>query len=230
MSLPLKGMKVLVAGATGEVGRGAAFSLSQAGAIVTVVGRSHEKLSALSLPGEKHIIATDYSTVEGTKELAKAVADQTFDVVVASSGPWWPVNELSNVDPETLKNATAANFLSQMNLFSVLATRCKGQYLMVNGAAAKGLPSTGLTGVLASACVGASVVMSNECVNSPDLPDYSHVLIDSSVGHAQFRTETIDPNEFGRVFVAMALKKHQVDAEGTILVDDACYERLVSLL
>ena len=225
----------MVAGATGEVGRGAAYALAKEGAAITLVGRSSAKLQAIqeTLPDttlSSRMIVADYSTPEGTQELAKQVADDKFDIVVASSGPWWNVQSLATADPETLHKAVAANFQSQLNLYSILATKCTGQYLMINGSAANGLPHSGLTGVLARACVGASMVMHHECSQSNTLPDYTHVLVSSSVGHAQFRSETLDPNDFGNVFVAMALKKHAVDEQGTTYVDDAYYKELVAKL
>ena len=233
MSSLLTGKKVLIAGASGEVGRGAAFALASAGAIVTLAGRSLDKLEAVQkmLPGESHtVIAVDYSSAEGALQLASQLSDQKFDVVVSSSGPWWPINKLSDADPAVLQKAVSANFQAQLNLYSTLASRCTETYLMVNGSAALGLPQSGLTGVLANACVGAASVMYAECQADSSLPDFAHVLINSSVGHAQFRQETIDPNEFGQVFVAMVLNKHSVDDKGTVFIDDGAYKKLASMI
>lgn len=225
----LKGKNVLVAGATGEVGRGAAFALSQAGAKTTLVGRSAAKLQQIqhTLPGPSTVIAADYSTLDGAQELAKQVEGKTFDLVVASSGPWWNAT-LAEGDLATLHNAVAANFQAQLYLYNVLILKCTGQYIMVNGTAALGLPNSGLTGVMANACVGAAKVMHHE--TKAKSVDFTHALISSSVGHSQFRAKTHDPNEFGRVFVAMFLNMHLVDADGTTLVDDQCYKDLVDKL
>lgn len=72
------------------------------------------------------------------------------------------------------------------------------------------------------------MVMHHECSQSDILPDYTHVLVLSSVGHAQFCSETLNPNDFGNVFVTMALKKYAVDEKGTMYVDDAYYKELVA--
>lgn len=87
--------------------------------------------------------------MDGANELKNAVAALDFDVVVASSGPWWPINKLSGVDPQMIEEAIKANVQSQVNLFSILGSKTKN-YIVVNGSAALGLPFTGLTGVLAN--------------------------------------------------------------------------------
>lgn len=92
------------------------------------------------------MIVANYSTLEGTQELANQVADEKFDIVVASSGPWWNIQSLATASPDTLHKAVVANFQAQLNLYSILATKCTGQYLMINGAVANGLLHSGLTG------------------------------------------------------------------------------------
>jgi NAD(P)-dependent dehydrogenase (short-subunit alcohol dehydrogenase family) len=241
----VKGLTAFVTGATGEVGRGVAYALSEAGAFVYLSGRSLDKLQAIqsSLPNkaESEIIAADYSTVEGAKELDDKLRDldRKLDLVVASSGPWWPINKIAEQgDIDTLYKAVQSSLLAQLFLYKVLAPHCKpanegGQYLMVNGAAGLNIVGTGLTGVLAHSCIGAAKLMNDECSgNSGKWPNYTHVLLSSSVGHAQFRGDTHDPNEYGKAFVAMALKKHAEfkDGSGTLLLDDAMFETLVAAL
>ncbi|KAL7578387.1 hypothetical protein ACA910_012787 [Epithemia clementina (nom. ined.)] len=237
----LKGVTALVAGATGEVGRGAAYALSEAGAFVYLAGRSEDKLKAIqdTLPNkaDSQVIAVDYSTVEGSKALAGTIdGGKKLDVVVASSGPWWPIQQIAQQgDLETLSNAIQANFASQIFLYKALAPKChaKGQYLMVNGAAGLNIVGSGVTGVLANACIGAAKLMYDECSKSPnELPNYTHVLLASSVGHAQFRGNTHDPNAYGKVFVAMALDKHAAskDKDGTLMLNDDMYAKLTAML
>lgn len=233
MSSLLAGKKVFIAGASGEVGRGAAFALASEGASITLAGRSSDKLQAIqkTLPGESHNwVAIDYSTVEGAAELSSQLSGEKFDVVIASSGPWWQIYKLSNADPVEMQKATAANFQAQLNLYCTLASRCTGSYFMVNGTAALGLPQTGLTGVMANACVGAAIVMHAECQANSSMPHFTHVLVSSSVGHATTRQEFIETNDFGRVFVAMILDRHSVDDKGTVLVDDDMYKKLAATI
>lgn len=226
----LKGITALVAGATGEVGRGAAYALSKEGAEVWLLGRNVEKLKAVqsSLPQTSHILVADYSTVHGTQELQKLVQDDVFDVVIASSGPWWPINHLAKANPSMIQDAIAANFQSQVNLFSTLASKTKRHYIVVNGAAAKAIPNTGFTGVLANAVSGFAQMAFHECqTSSTTMPQFTHALISSSVGHDHVRGQTHDPNEYGKVFVAMVLNQYDGKSnDGTLLVDDAFYRKV----
>jgi NAD(P)-dependent dehydrogenase (short-subunit alcohol dehydrogenase family) len=227
--MSLAGKQAFVAGATGEVGRGAAYALSAAGAEVYLAGRNAEKLRAIqaTLPNKSHVLPpADYSTVNGAKELKNAVEALEFDVVVASAGPWWPINKLSGVDPETIEDAIKANFQSQVNLFSILGSKTKN-YILVNGSAAQGLPFSGLTGVLANSVLGLAKLLDHECKDK-NMPRFTHALISASVGHP--RDYTMDPNEFGKAFVAMALAKHQVDSDGTIVIDNDCFNKLAASL
>lgn len=236
MSLLLAGIKAFVAGATGEVGKGAALALANAGAEVWIAGRSEEKLNALkaSFPTGRtvHVVTADYSTVEGAKELEQKVKEfPPFDIVVASSGPWWPIYKLSEVeDIGTLERAFQANVLAQLLLYRVLVKRTKTHFISVNGSAAISLPQSGLTGILANSVVGFAKVAFAECDADNRLPQFTHALVSSSVGHSQFRADTLDPVDFGRVFVAMALGKHKVDSTGSILVNDSTYADLVKQL
>lgn len=90
---------------------------------------------------------------------------------------------------------------------------------MVNGTAALRLPKMGLT-----------VAMYTECQAKTTLRNFSHVLIRSSVGHATTRREFIDPKEFGRAFVAMALERHSVDGNETVLLGDDMYKKLAAMV
>jgi hypothetical protein len=229
-TMRLNGITALVAGATGEVGRGAAYALSKEGAEVWLLGRNVEKLKTVqsSLPHTSHVWVADYSTAQGTQELQKLVQDKTFDVVVAASGPWWPINHLAKANPSVIQDAIAANFQSQVNLFSTLASKTKRHYIMVNGTAAKAIPNTGFTGVLANAVAGLAQMAFHECQASPTtMPQFTHAQISSSVGHDHVRGQTHDPNEFGKVFVAMVLNQHEGKArDGTLLIDDAFYQKI----
>lgn len=154
-----------------------------------------------------------------------------FDSVIASSGPWWPFNDLSTVpDLDVFGKALRSNVEAHMLLYRIIAPKTKEHYIIINGAALKGLPHSGLTGITALAVSGFANVAHLECSKSKDLPDFTHCLLSSSVGHAKFRSETHKPEEYGRAFVAMAMGKHESDETGTVLLDDAMYEMLVRTL
>ncbi|KAG7349246.1 short-chain alcohol dehydrogenase [Nitzschia inconspicua] len=227
----LAGMKAFVAGATGEVGKGAALALAKAGAQVTIAGRNKSKLETIQSDNADlniDVIVADYSTVSGAKQLDDTLGDTQFDVTVVSSGPWWPVYQLSTTDDWTVFGKSLnANVETHMLLYRVLAPRTKYQFVTVNGAAAKGVAQTGLTGVAAYAVEGFAKAAYAECEANRDLPQFTHAMISSSVGHGHIRGDTNDPEDFGRVFVAMALGKHNTDKQsGLILIDDAMHQTL----
>lgn len=231
MTSLLAGRKAFVAGASGEVGKGAALALASAGAHVTVAGRNQSKLELLQAENADKkfdIIVADYSTVDGAKKLDETLGDAKFDITVTSSGPWWPVNQLSTVDDYSVfGKALNANVETHMLLYRVLAPRTKSQFVTINGAAAKMIPQTGLTGVAAYAVEGFAKAAYAECSANNNLPDFIHGMVSASVGHEQTRGKTNDPEDFGRVFVAMALGKHSTDNEsGFILLDDDMHQAL----
>jgi NAD(P)-dependent dehydrogenase (short-subunit alcohol dehydrogenase family) len=227
----LTGMKAFVAGATGEVGKGAALALAKAGAQVVIAGRDQGKLESIKAENsdkDLKVVVADYSTVEGAKKLDETLGDEKFDLTIVSSGPWWPVYKLSTVDDfSVFGQALKANVETHMLLYRVLAPRTKSQFVTINGSAATVIPQTGLTGVTAYAVQGFAQLAYAECSTNPNLPSFTHAMISSSVGHAHVRGNTNDPEDFGRVFVPIALGKHTTDDEsGLILIDDAMYRTL----
>lgn len=228
----LSGIKVFVAGATGEVGKGAALAMAREGAQVWIAGRNKDKLDAVKSSNPDlniRMAVVDYSTADGAKQLDELLGDTEFDVAVVSAGPWWPVNDLSTAqDLSVFGKALNANVESHMLLYRILAPRTRSQFITVNGSAARFISHVGLTGVTAYALEGFAKAAYAECSRNDSLPQFTHAMIQSSVGHASMRgSATHDPIEFGRVFVAMALGKHSPDDDsGLILVDDAEYESL----
>ena len=242
----LKGQFALVAGATGEVGRGAAYALSAAGAYVYLAGRSSDKLAAIQQtlphPELSSVIAADYSSLDGAKSFQHLVNEtfpnQVLDVVVASSGPWWRGRYLADagMDLDTLYNATQSNFNTHLFLYNILVPKLRpttGQYLLVNGAAAKNIVGIGLTALMANAVAGATQLMfaQSQDRNGHFPHHFTHVLLHSSVGHAAVRGSTNDPNEYGKAFVAMALNQHAnvTDKDsGTLDLTDSIAAKLIA--
>jgi NAD(P)-dependent dehydrogenase (short-subunit alcohol dehydrogenase family) len=114
----------LVIGVTGNVGRGAAKALlkltgDRAIGKLFAVSRTAESVAALHksyLGGDERVVpvVADVTTAEGAAEVAalvqKHVLGDTFDEkkeqqvldhVVVSSGPWWQIKPLHEVDPAT---------------------------------------------------------------------------------------------------------------------------------
>lgn len=87
----LAGKRVLVTGATSGLGQNAAAMLVKAGAAVTLVGRSEERLSETlsSLQGSGHRgVAADISSIEGAYDLLVGLAREngSFDGVFHAAG------------------------------------------------------------------------------------------------------------------------------------------------
>ncbi len=94
---PLAGSSVLVAGATGGLGRAIGAELARRGAVLTLVSRSVDRLGALDLPGAR--AALDLRSPEACAAAVGAALDQCgrLDVVINAVGvvAFGPVDELS---------------------------------------------------------------------------------------------------------------------------------------
>ena len=94
---PLNGMSVLVAGATGGLGRAIGAELARRGAALTLVSRSAERLGELDLPGLR--AALDLRSPESCAAAVAAAVDHCghLDIVVNAVGvvAFGTVDELS---------------------------------------------------------------------------------------------------------------------------------------
>lgn len=82
----LAGRSVLVAGATGGLGSAIAADLAGRGAVLTLVGRDRQRLTALAVPGHK--VALDLRDPQACEEAVAAAYDSAgrLDVVVNAVG------------------------------------------------------------------------------------------------------------------------------------------------
>ena len=96
-SFPLDGASVLLAGATGGLGRAIGAELARRGAALTLVSRHLERLHALDLPGAR--AALDLRSPEACAAAVALVLDQCghLDIVVNAVGvvAFGPVEDLS---------------------------------------------------------------------------------------------------------------------------------------
>jgi 3-oxoacyl-[acyl-carrier protein] reductase len=219
----LKGEKCLVIGATGNIGRGAAKAFLEHGADqVALLGRDEEKLSKLAreyLADDERVtkISSDITTPEGAEVAAEQLKSELGKVhhVVSSSGPWWDVGPLSELDPNIWHTAIQSNFSAHFYGFRYLSGLVEkgGSYIIMNGAAALGLPQTGLTGITANALRGLCKVLHAEG-NKQGLRVHELLL--------QFRVAYGEPSpgmksrDFGQVFAAIAAGRNRHPAGTTI--------------
>jgi NAD(P)-dependent dehydrogenase (short-subunit alcohol dehydrogenase family) len=223
----LEGSRCVVAGATGNVGRGAAKAfLAHGASAVVIAGRDRDRLEALAadyLGSDRRIIvvAADTSVPEGALRASELAGEKVgaIDHLVSSSGPWWDVGPLLDLDYETWRRAMRANLDSHFLIwrhFGGLMAR-GASYVIVNGHAALGLPDTGLTGICANAVHGlASVIMAE----GKGRGLRSHELM-IGVRVADGPPAPGMPSaEFGRLFAAIAAGRTQHEAGVMIDVAD----------
>jgi cyclic-di-GMP-binding biofilm dispersal mediator protein len=94
---PVEGASVLVAGATGGIGRALAEELNRRGAVLTLVSRSADRLQELEVPGRR--VALDLRSPDACDEAVGAAVAHAgrVDVVVNAVGvvAFGPVTELT---------------------------------------------------------------------------------------------------------------------------------------
>ena len=134
-SFRLDGRRALVAGASSGIGAACAVALGEAGAEVTLVARSADKLNALAAEMAAagmsvKTLCVDVSDVEATE--AAVAANDPFDVLVNSAGT-------ARHSPATETSDTDFDAVSNLNI--------KGAYFLTR-AVAKGLIAAGKQGSL----------------------------------------------------------------------------------
>lgn len=156
----LKGMRILVAGGTGDVGAGVVAVFLAQGADVIVPSRSAEKTAQLrqGLDATDHltVLPGEVGSVAGAVEVARAVrAIGPLDGVVASLGGWWLGSPLIDVDATTWDAMLASNLTSHFataKAFVPLLKEKGGTYVQFLGAAAEfPVPGSSLVSITAAA-------------------------------------------------------------------------------
>lgn len=142
MSESMRGKVVVVTGATGNVGWGAARAFLDAGAEVVTPIRDDASRARLGLsaPG-LHVVTADVSTEAGAEALARFVEERfgRLDHVVASIGPWWqkgPVIEQSLGElRDVMRTYVESHFLLARSLLPRMRDARGTSYTIVTGAA-----------------------------------------------------------------------------------------------
>lgn len=221
-SSAVAGSRVVVFGATGNVGRGAARAFLAAGAgSVIIVGRDAARLTELRdgyLGGDDrvHVVEADATTWEGAQEAAAHV-DRLWEGeaphhVVASSGPWWRTRLLSDVDVDTYAKATRSNVDAHFFMWKAFGPALKRAaadggprrtYLFINGASARHLPASGLTGFCALATHGlAALAMGEAGLHGAGLATFEIML---SARVADDEDGAVKSADFGDALVSVAV-------------------------
>nr|WP_281380194.1 SDR family NAD(P)-dependent oxidoreductase [Armatimonas rosea] len=130
-------------GATGGIGQATALQLAREGALLTLSGRSAEKLEALAASLEQEtgvrpstIVADLSRAPQVEKLLAEATAERGLDILVNAAGVGL-VKPLENISPEEMTLTLAANLYGAMLLsqaaVKVMTPKKSGHILHVVG-------------------------------------------------------------------------------------------------
>lgn len=155
-------LRVVVLGASGNVGHGAARAWLDAGAEVLAPTRTEAGAEAIrrELPGDRLVpLVADVSDPVGAQRLATRIAEAgPIAHVFASLGPWWQGGRTAGQPPEAWLRVRAmmldGHVLAATQLIPLLEAAGGGSYTVVTGAGAHALPPgaglmiTALGGVL----------------------------------------------------------------------------------
>lgn len=134
----LKGKRVLIAGATGDIGSATARQLVQSGAQVFVTGRDQTALDHLAhelgIPAEQVFVA-DLSVESQVNALATAFSATTvpFDIIIQASGIGI-IKPFEQLQSEDLHACMAVNFYSTFYLLKAClpAMKTQGKGLIIH--------------------------------------------------------------------------------------------------
>lgn len=140
-STRLTGQRVLVLGATGNVGHGAAIAMLDAGATVlapTRTARGAEALATTFAGRPLQPLVGDISDPIGAAQLADAIASAgPVDHVFASLGPWWQGGRIADQDPAEWTRVRAMLLDGHVHAAEVLLPMLEGRdgasYTIVTG-------------------------------------------------------------------------------------------------
>jgi NAD(P)-dependent dehydrogenase (short-subunit alcohol dehydrogenase family) len=114
VDIDLTGKRVLVVGGSAGIGRGTALAAAEAGATITVVGRSEEKLKeVVTTAGTGTAIVADVTEPDRCSQLVGEAVDAMggLDVLIYATGVS-PLAPLEEVDAETWQRVIATNSIA----------------------------------------------------------------------------------------------------------------------
>jgi NAD(P)-dependent dehydrogenase (short-subunit alcohol dehydrogenase family) len=154
----LAGRRIVVGGGTGDIGVDIVAQLIEAGAEVLVPVRDERKAAALKrhVPSESALtIVSAFPEDAGVDRLREAIGRWgRCDGAVASLGPWFHGPALSALPTADWHRVVTASLTSHFLFARAVVPRLepRGQYVMLNGAAALApVPHAGVVSVMAAA-------------------------------------------------------------------------------
>lgn len=189
MTLPsLAGLRILVAGGSGEVGEGVVRQLLAAGAKVIVPVRSAQKEEEVL---DRHrgecleVVQANFSTVSEAAALREWVTGRgNLDGVLASIGGWWAGRSLVDVEHADWHSVMTSNlephFALARAFIPVLQRRAGSTYIpIVGGAADHAIAGSSLISITAAAVKMLGRMLREESEGGP--PSVTVLQIDSFV-------------------------------------------------
>ena len=134
----MQGARVLIAGASGDIGQAIAVELLRAGSSVSMLGRSLERLKSTNLPKSSHKIeylAADLTDFSAVAQVASDInREGKLDALVLSSGTY-----ARSQDPNDFRRQIDANIIGPYALLQAtlpMLIESKGQIVFVNSSQA----------------------------------------------------------------------------------------------
>jgi len=167
----LQGQVAIVTGAGRGIGAAAARRLAAAGAAVVLAARSEEEVEAVAAQlrsdGRRAIaVSADVSDLDGVEEIVEAALEQfdRVDILVNNAGVIWPLEEVSETDPEEWAYNVMINlvgpFFMTRNVLPIMLDQGYGRILNLS------------SGASTTPLVGASAY----CSAKAGLDMFTHVL------------------------------------------------------
>jgi 3-oxoacyl-[acyl-carrier protein] reductase len=130
MEINIKGLKVLVTGASEGLGRDQAIAFSKGGARVAACARSEDRIKALSseLKGEGHLcLCADLSQAEATQNMVKKIMESFggLDILVNNVGSILKLSTFLDLQDEDWEDSFKINLMPAVRLTRLLLPALK---------------------------------------------------------------------------------------------------------
>lgn len=215
----LHGKRIVVGGATGDVGVEITGQLLDAGATVVALVRNAQRAETLAHHHRLTVVLGFPESDAGVRQAKEAIAGiGLIDGAVASLGPWFHGPALCDLPvadwDAMLQSSLTSHYLFARSVFPLLGAG--SQYVMVNGGAALGpVPHSGVVSILARAQLMIGEVLAAE---NPEVG--VHTLMLKSVIATRARTHP-DPSwvtsaEVGKACAWMFTESGRLTAGSTL--------------
>lgn len=199
--MELRGKKILVLGATGNVGHGVAAAVAEAGGTPIVISRDADRATSLAaLFPTARVLIGDVSDATDADRLGREVGD--VDHVVASSGGWWQKGPFVRQPAEEYEEARRMLLDAQIHAARVFLPRtsASGSFTIITGVGATlTIPNASMLGI---ATAGVLALSRSLRVEQREGARVNEVRIASRV-EKQPRAGVVPSVDFGRALLKL---------------------------